>query len=192
MIFRNLPRAVLTLMIVGLCLMACTKSVSPQHGKNGEISQSCPKIKGPPRILESQRAKVIRVADGDTFTACLVGPQKGRVKIRVLGIDCPESHINAKCKREEKNGGQSCKEQIPKGKKATLIAKNLLLGKTIQLESAKGDGSFERGYFGRLLSYVRMTDGRDFGLTMVSQGGCEDFGWKYPHPRSGKYQAASH
>lgn len=31
--------------------------------------------------------------------------------------------------------------------------------------------------------YVRLDDGRDFGLVLVT-GLCEDFSWKYPHPRS--------
>ena len=37
---------------------------------------------------------------------------------------------------------------------------------------------------------VRMADGRDFGLVMVQEGLCEDFGWKYPHRKGKEYRKA--
>ncbi len=39
---------------------------------------------------------------------------------------------------------------------------------------------------------MRLDDGRDYGLVMVRGGHCEDFGWKYPHPRSKEYMKAQH
>ena len=50
------------------------------------------------------------------------------------------------------------------------------------------EGPFSRDPFGRRLAYVRLPDGQDYGMLMIREGRCEDFGWKYPHPRSGTYR----
>lgn len=171
--------------VLAMCLLvACTKSITA----SAEVK--CPKIKGDAALHESQKAVVTKIADGDTFTACLMPEMSGSVRIRVLGIDCPESKENAKCKRDGKEGRMDCKTQVPLGKKATSIAQQLLLKKTVRLESPKRDGNFERDVFGRVLAYVRLENGEDFGLHMVKQAHCEDYAWKYPHPRGKEYAKA--
>ena len=138
---------------------------------------------------ESHKAHVERVYDGDTIKVRLL-PQGRKLKVRLLGIDCPESHHNRKCERDGRQGRKGCDQQIPLGKKATKRAKELLDGNNVKLESKKRDGKFKLDVFGRLLAYIRMADGRDFGLVMVKEGLCEDFGWKYPHPRGKEYRKA--
>lgn len=132
---------------------------------------------------ESRAVTITRVADGDTFT---VRDARGEEKVRVLGIDCPESARNAKCERDGRQGRHDCDWQVPRGVEAKRIARALLDGQAVTLE-----GPFSRDPFGRLLAYVRMADGQDYGLKMVREGRCEDFGWKYPHPRSAQYRSAT-
>lgn len=177
----HMHRAVFALVLGLLLLMACTRGTLTSH------DFVCPKIKGYVKLNESQKVMVTQIADGDTFTACLKPSLNGSVRIRVLGIDCPESKANAKCKEDEKNGRGKCALQIPAGKKATLIAKKLLQNTTVSLESARKDGTFERDIYGRILAYVRLSTGEDYGKSMIRDAQCENYHWKYPHPRGIEY-----
>lgn len=150
-------------------------------GHNGSADKAGTRNVAPVPVQERIAAFVVRVTDGDTFT---VKTSEGEDKIRVLGIDCPESSHNAKCERDGKQGRASCDVQVPRGVDAKRVAQNLVEGKSVTLE-----GPFSRDPFGRRLAYVRLADGRDYGLLMVREGRCEDFGWKYPHPRSAAYRS---
>ncbi|TAL29043.1 MAG: hypothetical protein EPN98_21615 [Phenylobacterium sp.] len=131
---------------------------------------------------------VLRVVDGDTFVVS-AGPRP--VTIRVLGIDCPESHRNAKCERDGARGGATCAEQVPRGQAATARARELLIGRDVVLEPARPCESLKPDVYRRTLAYVRLPDGADFGLELVREGLCADYGWKYPHPRMVEYRAAA-
>lgn len=179
----RLHRAISIYALIGLIFLSCTKNIDTAKS----LAESCPKLTGNVALKEGQKIWVTKIADGDTFTACLLPNKEGSIRIRVLGIDCPESHANAKCKRDEKKGKPSCEQQIPLGKKATARARRLLYDQVVSLESPKGTGQFERDNFGRWLAYVRTPEGRDFGKTMIKDGHCENYQWKYPHPRGAEY-----
>jgi endonuclease YncB( thermonuclease family) len=141
-----------------------------------------------PPIASGTRAKVDWIADGDTMLVILPDGQKAA--IRVLGIDCPESKHNAKCERDGREGRLGCDAQVPLGKAATKYAISLLKGRDVTVETRDGNGTTENDVYGRALAYVRLPDGRDFGLQMVHDAKCSDFGWRYPHPRMDRYKAA--
>ncbi len=91
------------------------------------------------RTEENRRAEqkgvyglVTKVSDGDTITIYLTGKQGQKVKVRLLGIDCPE------------------KKQKPWGPKATAFTRKLVLNKIVRLETDVR--SHDR--YGRLLAYV--------------------------------------
>lgn len=185
------------ILLAGLCSLAfsCTRSLEappPSSSQFSANSRNCPRIKGPVALKESQGAIVTKIADGDTFTACLTPEMSGSIRVRVLGIDCPESHENAKCKRDGDQGGMSCAEQIPLGKAATTLARHMIFEQGVTLESPKGDGNFEYDNFGRVLAYVRTNRGEDFGKLMVKEAQCENYHWKYPHPRGAEYGPSAH
>lgn len=169
-------------LIPSVFLFSCTNPAQlPDYSQ-----KSCVKLPSNIAPSESEVAIVNKISDGDTFWACL--PSKnGSIKIRVLGIDCPETRENAKCRADEKKGLGACAEQIPKGKQATEFAKKNLMGQRITLESKKNNGDFERDTYGRWLAYIRLQDGHDFGKLMVSKGLCQNYNWKYPHPRGEEY-----
>jgi micrococcal nuclease len=133
----------------------------------------------------TQPYKVTYITDADTVKVSRDGQQ---TTVRVLGIDCPESKYNDKCRRDGRQGRPGCAQQVPRGKKANKRARELLEGATVTLEC---DGRCKDGYYGRALRYIRLADGRDYGLVMVKAGLCEDYGWKYPHPRGGEYRSAN-
>lgn len=143
-----------------------------------------------PTIEEGQRAYVDKVVDGDTLEVRLVDGDGTRVKVRMLGIDCPESHKNSKCRRQGRNGGPTCAEQIPRGLKAAKYAAKLVKQKVVRLESGEEDGEFKRGGYGRVLAYIRMKDGRDLAKVLIEKGMCRNYGYKYPHPRNEAYDEA--
>lgn len=151
--------------------------------KPGTAPKSEPKPEAPPKLRHGQKAYVEKVIDGDTLK---VRVGEHRYSLRIQGIDCPESKPNAKCKRDVDN---ACEAQIPKGRDASKFAAKLVKQKTVTLEATSGEGELDHGRYGRPLAYVRLDDGRDFGLEMVKHG-CADYGWKYPHPRSAQYVAA--
>ncbi|MDN5920737.1 MAG: hypothetical protein L0I76_37485 [Pseudonocardia sp.] len=82
---------------------------------------------------------VARVVDGDTL-ALVDGDD-----VRVLGID-------------------SCEAGTPGGTAATAAAEDLI-GTTVTLLAEPG--APDRDFYGRLLRYVALPDGRDFGVSMV-------------------------
>jgi len=142
------------------------------------------------RLKENQEIYVYRVSDGDTFWGCVLPQGEYRIKMRVLGIDCPENSWNPKCERDGRMGRLGCREQIPLGRLAKAKAIGLVLNKTVRLESKYGNGRFIRDSYKRVLPYVRLPDDTDFGLEMIKGGFCEDFGWKFEHPRSNQYRKA--
>lgn len=141
-------------------------------------------------MSDGARVHVDEVLDGDTVVVRPLDGPSDRIRIRVLGIDCPESQKNPKCRRQGREGGPGCEEQIPRGKKATKRATDLIDDKVVRLESGEEDGEFDRGGYDRVLAYIRLEDGRDFGKYLIEQDLCRDYGDKYPHPRHEEYQEA--
>ncbi len=95
---------------------------------------------------------VTRVVDGDTFWADN-GTEKG-MKIRLIGVDAPESRKTGK------------KEIGYYGKEAKVYLKNLLHGKLVKLVSDVD--SLDR--YGRTLSYVYLEDGTFVNADLVKNG----------------------
>lgn len=132
----------------------------------------------------TQRARVVKVVDGDTLIVELL--QSGEeLKVRLAGVDCPETSRNAKCRRDGRAGRRGCAWQIPFGKRARRFAQKLLTDKVVTLRC---DGGCKVGSFGRALRYVHLLDGRDYGWLLIKLGLCEDFSFKYPHGRSRNYK----
>jgi endonuclease YncB( thermonuclease family) len=144
-------------------------------------------ISGPVLTEQDRRAAgtVTEVYDGDTFKVALKEADKS-VVVRIRGIDCPESKRNEKC-QEDAEDWMGCEEQIPLGKRATRKARSMVAGDTVILESGE-DGGFETDPYDRILAYVRMADGRDYGLTMVKNRQCRDFSDDFEHPRMDRYK----
>ena len=133
-------------------------------------------------------ARVVRIIDGDTVV--VANTSLPPTKVRLLGIDCPETHANEKCLRDEQDGRGACRDQLPRGALAASRARELLDHQSVYLEPKYPGRDFELDPYRRVLAFIRLADGRDFGLVLVSEGLCEDFSWKYPHPRSAEYLRA--
>lgn len=137
----------------------------------------------------SIRANLVKVVDGDTLTVELDSPslKSARAssdrKLRLLGIDCPESSKVKKCGTWRK--GLSCDDEVKQGKRVMAHVKELLPPKSsIRFEQHGTDR------YGSTLAYVTLPDGRDLGLELVKEGLCKHWSDKYPHPRQSVYDAA--
>jgi len=111
-------------------------------------------------------SKVIKVVDGDTVTVEINGV---RETIRIIGINTPETVDPRK--------PVECF-----GQEASARAHELLDNQTVTLEADATQG--ERDKYGRLLRYVFLPNGSDFGKQMISEG----YAYEYTYSTPYKYQ----
>jgi micrococcal nuclease len=111
---------------------------------------------------EARSGRVAHVVDGDTLDV-------GRERVRVLGIDTPES---GEC------------GYAP----ASRATAELALGRVIQLEADETQAARDR--FGRALAYVRLPDGRDLGEVLLRRGLARTFVVGRPFARVEAYREA--
>ena len=130
--------------------------------------------------LSGNKAVCTRVIDGDTID---VRTGKGaKVRIRLLGIDCPETHNHEKGLRQARSLGLAHDQLLALGKEATRASRKALEGKTVSL-LFEGD-EFPRDDYGRALCYVEV-NGVDHGRTLLSLGLAEPR--RNRHPKFGAY-----
>jgi micrococcal nuclease len=106
----------------------------------------------PPPETASQ-ATVIRVVDGDTVVVS--GPDDVQERIRVLGIDAPETvtpRLPVQCG----------------GPESTAFAQRMLVGRHVTLVPDPTQAG--RDFYQRELRYVRLDDGRDFSVESARAG----------------------
>ncbi len=121
--------------------------------------------------------KVLRVVDGDTFV-CLLNGKKERV--RLIGVDTPESRPNKKAFRDSRRSGISLEKIIEMGKKATRFTKKYLKkGRTVFLEF----DIEKRDRYGRLLAYVWLDKKTLFNELIIREG----YATVYTRPPNVKY-----
>ncbi len=109
---------------------------------------------------------IVNVVDGDTADVQLNGQV---TRLRLIGMDTPETVDPRK--------PVQCF-----GREASNKAKELLSGKTVQLEADASQD--ERDIYNRLLRYVWLPDGKLFNLEMIAQGYAHEYTYEVPY----KYQ----
>jgi micrococcal nuclease len=136
-------------------------------------SASAPSPGTAPSGKKPQRTEegiVERVADGDTVT--VITSNQTKLRIRMLGIDAPETPKGIKFP------GQ------PYGSEAEAYLKQLVEGKRVQIEI------FGVDRYKRLLSTI-FIDGKDINLVMIEMGLAEVYrGPESDNPYKQQYQAA--
>ncbi len=130
-----------------------------------ELSEAQFKKIGKKHVEEKVPCKVIKVYDGDTFKCRLKSGEE--IRVRLIGVDTPESRVNPKAKRDAERTGFSLKHIIRLGKKATEFTKKLIPpGTVVYLET---DVQIHDRY-GRLLAYVYLPDGRMLNEVLLEEG----------------------
>jgi endonuclease YncB( thermonuclease family) len=108
--------------------------------------------------MEKYHAKtftVVSVIDGDTIDINAADNQYEHTRIRLLGIDAPETHSNQY-------------GVMYFGSEAAEFVKELALGKSVTVYLDETSGT--RGKYGRLLAYVRLPDGRSLNEVILAEG----------------------
>jgi endonuclease YncB( thermonuclease family) len=118
-------------------------------------------------------ASVVRVVDGDTVDVQLGDGQTER--IRLIGIDTPEivdPRSPVQCFARE----------------ASVHAHELLDGQAVSLELDASQG--ERDRYGRMLGYLWLPDGRNFGEVMIADGFAHEYTYDQPYAYLDTFRAA--
>ncbi|WP_068256126.1 thermonuclease family protein [Janibacter corallicola] len=115
--------------------------------------------------------RVIRVVDGDTVVVDIDGGEK----IRVIGIDTPET--------VDPNSPVECG-----GPEASAAAESLLEGKSVRVVHDASQGT--RDKYGRMLAYLDLPGGTDFGEAMLRAGHAEEYTYDTAYERQGTYLEA--
>lgn len=93
---------------------------------------------------KSKLYDVKRVSDGDTIVL------SGGPKIRLIGIDTPESANNSKLRKDSQRSGQDRAEIIKMGKEALAFTRSLVEGQKVRVEYDVQ----KKDRYGRSLGYV--------------------------------------
>jgi micrococcal nuclease len=109
--------------IIGVVLFLCLPAVySLTSAPKQTVAPAVSKIKN------DQTFVVTRVVDGDTLVL-----SNGQ-KVRLTGIDTPESGNNAKTRRDSQRTGQDVQTITGQGKEAARFVRKMIEGKEVRLE----------------------------------------------------------
>ena len=117
-----------------------------------------------PPLNAQQKTTVTRIIDGDIIQALYGGVEK---RIRLIGIDTPESRVNRKAKKNANMSEHDLKTIIEMGKKAKAYVDGLV--KRGDLITIEFDVQ-ERDKYGRLLGYVYLSNGKMLNEEIVKAG----------------------
>lgn len=118
-----------------------------------------PKTTNTPQLSENVY-KIVYVNDGDTIKL------NNNERVRLIGIDTPESRDGDKLSRDVKKRHSDRKTQLAMGKKASIYAKSFLEGQSVRLEYDVE----QRDRYGRLLAYVYLMDGTFVNAKIIQEG----------------------
>jgi len=146
--------------IVFLCLLILTFLVWLDHSFVGCRSYFQPKSEEYTKASDVDKYHgktfiVVNAIDGDSFDIDIPDGRYERTRVRLLGIDTPETG-------DEESGVMYF------GPEAAEFTKKLILGKsvTVYLDSPNPT----RGKYGRLLAYVKLPDGRLLNEVLLTEG----------------------
>ena len=108
---------------------------------------------------------VLRVYDGDTFKCRLNGGKE--VKVRLIGVDTPESSKNIKAYRDAERSKTDIEKIVQMGQAAKEFVKGILKkGTKVKLETDVQPTD----KYGRILAYVYLPDGKMLNLLLIEEG----------------------
>ncbi|MDI6758984.1 MAG: thermonuclease family protein [Candidatus Omnitrophota bacterium] len=103
---------------------------------------------------------VKRVVDGDTLVL------EDNQRVRLIGIDTPETHESPKLYRDSQRSGQNIKTIQELGRRSYEFTKELIEGKCVILEF----DVVRHDKYNRLLAYVYLKDGTFVNAEIVKKG----------------------
>ncbi len=121
-------------------------------------------------LASSSAVLVTKVVDGDTIKVLMNDKTE---TVRIIGVDTPETVDPRK--------PVQCF-----GKQASDETKHFLEGKHVQLVTDHTQDNTDK--YKRLLRYVYLEDGTDFGQLLISEGFAHEYTYKVPYLHQQKYK----
>ncbi len=145
--------------IIVLCLLLVVVFVWLDHSPIGSKWRPQPKSDEQARAYDFEKYHagtftVVKVVDGDTIDIDIPDGQYEHTRIRLWGIDTPET-------KNPKIGVMYFGPQAAEFATELTLRKNV----TVYLEEHR-----TRGYYGRLLAYVQLPDGRFLNEVLLTEG----------------------
>ena len=146
--------------IVALCLLAAVLFIRLDYGRVGRGRQGRAESKEQAGVQDFQRYHggrfaVINVVDGDTLDIDAADANSAHTRIRLLGIDAPET-------RSDKTGVMYW------GPESSEFATKLAFGKHVRVYLDTVNNT--RGKYGRLLAYVQLPGGKFLNEVLTTEG----------------------
>lgn len=116
-----------------------------------------------------EKYTVKRVIDGDTFVIENKNANNNEIKVRMLGVNTPET--------VDPRRPVECY-----GKEASSYLKSLIEGKEIYLQTDASQGDYDK--YNRLLAYVINDSGEDINKKMILDG----YAYEYTYQNANPYQ----
>ena len=115
-------------------------------------------------IYAQQKTTVTRIIDGDAIQVIYGGVER---RIRLIGIDAPESRIDRKAMKDANMSEHDIKTIVEMGAKAKAYVNGLIKrGDFITIEF----DTQEKDRYGRLLCYVYLSNGKMLNEEIVKAG----------------------
>ncbi len=155
----------------------------PQDSEAGEPIPFCHDLRGyksptkGPWLDGNEEGVVHCIVDGDTIDVKMKNHNGRIVRVRLWGVDCPESSMNRKCM---KKGYGRCKQENKRGKKSSKKVRELLGDGRVTLQHPyRNNGK-------RKLAYMkRKKGGVDIGRALIKSCLCKE---GYRHKRKQAYK----
>jgi micrococcal nuclease len=113
---------------------------------------------------DENSAVIVRVIDGDTYLIRYLGKEE---KLRLIGIDTPETQANRKARKDMDRYEKDIKSMIELGNEARNFVNKLIpAGTKIRLEFDVQ----RRDQYGRLLAYVYLENGEMLNEKIIAEG----------------------
>jgi micrococcal nuclease len=146
----------------------CEALPCPCDGKAGEAS--------PPAPGRTIDARVTSVTDGDTIRATEIGGARTRYRVRLIGIDTPET--------DKPGTPVECG-----AKRATRHMEALAGRRRVTLRTDPTQDTFDR--YGRLLAYVTTRAGKSLQVEMLEAGWAKTYVYQHrPFAQLNRFRAA--
>jgi len=143
--------------VIVVCVLAAGAAVWLDRGAGSGLRRTI--VRRWPRDdvekYEGRRFLVVNIVDGDTLDIDIADGEYEHTRVRLLGIDTPET-----------GGGKG--EEMYYGPEATEFAEELALGKEVTV--ILDEKSPTRDRYGRLLAHLELEDGRSVNEELVGEG----------------------
>ncbi|MBX7152326.1 thermonuclease family protein [bacterium] len=114
--------------------------------------------------IDSSQTQIIKIIDGDTFVIRYEGKEE---KIRLIGIDTPESKANIKAGKDASRSGKDVETIVAQGQSAKRFVETLIEpGSSVRVELDVQ----HRDKYGRLLGYLYLDDGKMLNEEIIKAG----------------------